>query len=205
MDKFQQTRQVIIHSLKYIKGKTLDVGGRAKYKSIIAPACDEYIALDIMPGEKIDLVSDIYQIPLEDNSIDTIICIEVLEHTERPWLVVKEIKRLLKPNGICLVTAPFVFPYHPRPGDFFRYTKEGLVSLFQSEGFQIIEADDYVGFFSTIKEFIKMYFFNPDRNQHRGRIGNKIFNIIERTAEFLDKFIHSNITYANSYLIAKKI
>ena len=202
MNNFQQTREVIRYSSKYIKGKALDLGaGHAKYKSIISNFCDEYIALDIFPGKNIDVVHDILNTPFEDNSFDTIICTQVLEHIKEPWLVVEEIRRLLKPNGICILTAPFLQPYHQDPEDFFRYTKQGLASLF--EKFEIIENGSYGKTFVTIAEFIKFIYFDPYKKS--SKIRAKALRGIQKITGLLDGFGKSNKIYSNSYVIAKKI
>jgi SAM-dependent methyltransferase len=64
-----------------------------------------------------DIVSDITEIPEPDASFDCILCTEVLEHVPDPVKVLKEFRRLLKPGGILLITAPFCSlthfaPYH---------------------------------------------------------------------------------------------
>ena len=53
---------------------------------------------------RLDIVSDIVDIPLEDESIDAILCVEVLEHVENPLLVFKEFSRLLK--KVEIVSCP---------------------------------------------------------------------------------------------------
>jgi SAM-dependent methyltransferase len=65
--------------------------------------------------EKIDIISDIANIPMPDSSYDNIICIEVLEHVPDPSLVIKELSRLLKQNGKLIVTAPFASMTHFAP------------------------------------------------------------------------------------------
>lgn len=66
---------------------------------------------------KLDIVSDIINIPEKDNTYDAIMCIEVLEHIPNPVLAIKEFSRLLKPGGTLILTAPFCSlthfaPYH---------------------------------------------------------------------------------------------
>ncbi|MCW3073843.1 MAG: methyltransferase protein [Flaviaesturariibacter sp.] len=66
---------------------------------------------------KLDIVSDITAIPLPDHSVDAIMCTEVLEHIPDPVAAIKEFKRLVKPGGYLLITAPFASlthfaPYH---------------------------------------------------------------------------------------------
>jgi ubiquinone/menaquinone biosynthesis C-methylase UbiE len=66
---------------------------------------------------KLDIVSDITAIPLTDQSVDAVMCTEVLEHIPDPAAAIKEFARLVKPGGYLLITAPFASlthfaPYH---------------------------------------------------------------------------------------------
>lgn len=63
----------------------------------------------------IDIVSDLFNIPLENNSIDTILCTEVLEHILEPHLSFAEFNRLLKTKGKLILTAPFCSLTHQSP------------------------------------------------------------------------------------------
>ena len=45
-------------------------------------------------------------IPLRDDSFDLVTLFEVLEHVMKPEVVLKEINRVLKPNGILFLTVP---------------------------------------------------------------------------------------------------
>ncbi len=66
---------------------------------------------------KLDIVSDITAIPVEDGSFDAVMCTEVLEHVPDPVAALKELNRVLRPGGYLLITAPFASithfaPYH---------------------------------------------------------------------------------------------
>lgn len=68
-------------------------------------------------NSKLDIVSDITEIPLPDSSVDAIMCTEVFEHIPNPVAALKEFSRLVKPGGYLLITAPFASlthfaPYH---------------------------------------------------------------------------------------------
>ena len=68
-------------------------------------------------NSKLDIVSDITRIPVDDQSFDAILCSEVFEHIPNALEAVREFSRILKPNGILLITAPFCSlthfaPYH---------------------------------------------------------------------------------------------
>ncbi|TAH24858.1 MAG: class I SAM-dependent methyltransferase [Cytophagales bacterium] len=103
----------------------------------------KYISMDLGVGDvnvdysHLDIKGDLRQIPLEDNSIDVIICIQVLEHLPEPWLVLKEFQRILKKGGFIYASCPQGEPQHQIPYDFFRYTKYGLKSIFETNGLAI--------------------------------------------------------------------
>lgn len=110
--------------------KVLDVGAKdAPYAENIH--CDQYLTLDLDPAHDPDLCCDVHDIDSHDNAFDAIIATEVLEHTHSPRRVVSEIHRVLKPEGICLLSVPFIYQYHPDPKDYFRYTRDSLRTFFQ--------------------------------------------------------------------------
>jgi ubiquinone/menaquinone biosynthesis C-methylase UbiE len=201
--KFEQTERVIRYLLKYVNGKTLDFGaGSAKYKQIIKEKTKEYLAFDMFPGPDIDVVGDVLKTSFPEGSFDTIISTQVLEHVEKPWMMVKEIKRILKKDGICILTAPFINPSHNDPGDYFRYTTSGVKSLFRNENFEIIECDSYGQLFTVLSGFIKFSFFNPYKKPKKGSY--IINNFLLKIAKFLNKFTKNRIIYDSVYVVAKK-
>ena len=54
------------------------------------------------------------KIPLQNNSIDLIICLEVLEHLRQPDHFLKEIMRLLKKNSIAVFSIPNILSFSSR-------------------------------------------------------------------------------------------
>jgi len=71
---------------------------------------------------------------------DLVICTEVLEHTKHPWRAMKEISRLLKPNGLVAITTPFNFRIHGPAPDCWRFTEDGLRVLL--ENFNAVEINE---------------------------------------------------------------
>jgi len=126
----------------HIKGKVLDVGsGKAPYRRFFTEAT-EYIRLDNRKYDKTDIEADITKrIPLKDESIDSVVCIQVLEHVDKPQKVIKEIHRVLKRGGNCFLTTHMSAPLHGEPYDYYRFTKYGLKDLFKDfRYFQIKES-----------------------------------------------------------------
>ncbi|MEA3312693.1 MAG: class I SAM-dependent methyltransferase [candidate division WOR-3 bacterium] len=52
---------------------------------------------------------DIEALPFGDDELPVVVCIEALEHLTDVGKGLKEIHRVLKPNGILIVTVPFAF------------------------------------------------------------------------------------------------
>jgi len=64
---------------------------------------------------QLDIVSDILDIPEPDESFDAVMCIEVLEHLPDPVGALRELTRLLRPEGRLILTAPFCSLTHFSP------------------------------------------------------------------------------------------
>ena len=97
----------------------------------------EYWLIDIEPGEDADKVikHDITEgLPFDNNSLDIIYSNQVLEHIKQPINIVKEINRVLKNSGLCLLSTVFSYRYHPFPEDYWRFTHAGLKYLLEYYG-----------------------------------------------------------------------
>ena len=72
-----------------------------------------YLPIDIDPAadsRRVMMQADLTRIPLPDDSVDVIMCTQVLEHVPDDLAAMREIRRVLSPNGIAFVNIPF------RPG-----------------------------------------------------------------------------------------
>lgn len=102
--------------------RVLDAGaGASKYRSFFAHCKYEtqdfcqYQGPLVQYLQPIDYVCEITKIPVPDNSLDAILCTEVLEHVPDPMAVLQEFARLLKPGGTLLLTAPHGSHLHMEP------------------------------------------------------------------------------------------
>lgn len=92
------------------------------------------INLDIGLFDNVDVVGDGHHLPFSDNSFDGVVIEVVLEHIREPEKVIYEIHRVLKKNGYVYSVVPFMHPYHGYPGDYRRFSIEGVELLF--DGFE---------------------------------------------------------------------
>lgn len=99
---------------------------------------DEGLQIQGWDTSRVDLVSDITNIPAPDASFDAILCSEVLEHIPEPTHALDEFTRLIKPGGILILTAPFASNVHMAPYHFCSgFSKYWYQHHLEQRGFQI--------------------------------------------------------------------
>ena len=118
-----------------ISGKHLDIGSgtgnliqriRQEYK-VESLACDYTDAFMELDDIKVDVVNlNDGQLPYPDQHFDLVTFTEVAEHLENYRAVVREIYRILKPDGIVVMTTPNVLNMKSR----MRFLSAGFWSMF---------------------------------------------------------------------------
>ena len=73
--------------------------------------------------------------PVEDASVNFVLCTETLEHVADPEIPLGEAFRCLVPGGTLLLTVPFAARWHFIPYDYWRFTPSGLDRLLAIAGF----------------------------------------------------------------------
>ena len=130
-----------------LSGTVLDVGGGrdAPHDASWGQEVRRW-RLDILIAHRPDVVGDAGRLPIRDGSVDAVAMMEVLEHVPRPWEVLDEIWRVLRPGGVLVGSAPLVWPIHGDPDDYFRFTDSGLrVLLERFSSCQTIPIGGHVG------------------------------------------------------------
>jgi|11_taG_2_1085331.scaffolds.fasta_scaffold00254_12 SAM-dependent methyltransferase len=106
-----------------------------------------YVKTDFQDdGIDVDIVSDIHRLEdtFDTSSFDGVLARSVYEHVEKPWVASASINKVLKLGGLAHIDTHLTFPIHGYPNDYFRFTTDGLVSLFDdSFGFKVMACDHY--------------------------------------------------------------
>lgn len=89
----------------------------------------EFVGCDMREGRGVDKILNLHNIDLPSESVGTLVCMETLEHVEYPRIALREIYRILVPNGIAVISSPMDFPIHEHPSDYWRFTPEAFKSL----------------------------------------------------------------------------
>jgi SAM-dependent methyltransferase len=128
----------------------LDLGSqdiRGSYRPIFDRPPWKYVGVDITPGKNVDLViRDPYEWrELKANSVDVLISGQTFEHTEFFWETAEQIERVLKPNGLCCIIAPWTGPVHRYPLDCWRINGDGMLAVARYAGLEVLEAWTQIG------------------------------------------------------------
>ncbi|MDI6779053.1 MAG: class I SAM-dependent methyltransferase [Bacteroidota bacterium] len=130
---------------RYASGALLDFGcGNKPYYQFFETRVDKYIGVDVEQNENnsVDhVINSNAPLPFSDNSVNTVLSTQVLEHTSEPDDYIKEISRVLKPGGHFILTCPGSYMLHEEPNDYFRYTEYGLKHLLKKNNLDVIRID----------------------------------------------------------------
>jgi len=140
----------------------LDAGaGECKYKNL--PGMHKYIAIDTALGDQkwnysmIDVLGSLDNLPVKPNVFGTIICTQVLEHVNRPQIVLNELFSVLKEGGNICLTAPQGWGVHQAPHDYFRFTNHALLFLLKEAGFIDIVVTPSCGYFGYLANRLTVF------------------------------------------------
>ncbi len=191
-------RQGVAKHAHVLKGKVLDVGcGRLmRYRDLLSGAT-EYVRLDVDPESHPDVVASAEEIPLQDASVDGILCNQVLGDVVHPERAIADCFRVLKPGGHMILTEALMNESHDEPHDFWRFTRFGLNELFCSVGFEVVVIERLGGFFSVIVQFWSRWFiqtFALYKHAWVGRACSVLFFVCGKTALWLDKRLEHSST-----------
>lgn len=111
--------------------KVLDVGcGTSPYRTWLPQEC-QYTGMDIEGARAAPdiTVKNGAAWPVTDGAFDAVLCNQVLEHAQDVPHLLAEIRRVLKPGGLVVLSVPFIYGEHGLPHDYRRFTAAGLHAM----------------------------------------------------------------------------
>jgi SAM-dependent methyltransferase len=119
-----------------------EVTGKSQLRSLLQNAT--YIGFDYYPGNNVDIVGDAHKLSSyfdKTEKVDVIFSSACFEHFAMPWIVAKEMAKILKVGGYVIIETHFSYLSHERPWHFFQFSDMALKVLFSSAlGFECIDA-----------------------------------------------------------------
>jgi SAM-dependent methyltransferase len=130
----------------------LDAGaGRSPYRRLLEQRGVKVTSLDWEQHGPLDLLGDVQDMAaLPSDSFATVLLTQVLEHVARPWLAVAECARVLKPDGVLILSVPHLSIIHEAPNDYYRYTRYGIAALTNQAGLKLLDVRESGGLISFL-------------------------------------------------------
>ena len=168
-----QSRQMIEAVRQYCNGDVLDVGGWDFYKTALKKKVrfhswtvleNSDAHLFCSSDKRIRLVvGDGCNIPFFENTFDTILNIQVLEHVFEPILMIKEMARVLKKDGQMVLLIPQTSTIHAVPYHYYNFTRFWIERALTEANLQIIDLKPLGGIWSSMALHLFYFFLQSTR------------------------------------------
>ena len=138
---FQPLEQELEPVAHYLSGHMLNAGcgSRDIGEYLRRHGVVDLTRYDIASNDPDVVLGPLESMPFADASFDSALCNAVLEHVHDAERAIRELARVVRKGGHIVVAVPFLQPYHAAPGDFRRYTADGLAQLGRSAGLEVVE------------------------------------------------------------------
>lgn len=128
--------------------RLLDFGcGSMPYRATVERLNAEYLGADFDGGML--PISPEGSLPVGDKSVDVVLSVQVLEHVRDLDRYLGEASRVLKDDGVLLLSTHGTWLFHPHPEDHRRWTRTGLVVDVEARGFAVETIVGLVGPLAT--------------------------------------------------------
>ena len=97
-------------------------------------------------------------LPFKSQSIDTILCFNLLEHVFDHWEALSEIHRVMSQDAVLYGWVPFLIGVHSSPYDYWRYTDQALCVLLSESGFTPVKVRNNGGTFLSVYDLLRPYY-----------------------------------------------
>jgi len=157
----------------YCSGNVLDVGGwdfyleakkrKIKFESWTILELTKEFKPDISDKNFKFVVGDGCKMKFKNNSFDTVLNIQVLEHVFEPLRMIKEISRVLKPGGFGIFLIPQTSTLHMLPHHYYNFTRFWIEEAMKKNDLKIIELKPLGGIWSSLASHLVYFFFQSTR------------------------------------------
>lgn len=119
-------------------GSLLNVGARDVSPGIptvrdVFKNVPNYAGIDLFEGRDVTKVMNAHDIKehFEENSFDLVVSTDTLEHDDKFWVTVENMRWATRPGGTMFIAVPGgATPFHEWPGDYWRFMKSGVEQFF---------------------------------------------------------------------------
>jgi SAM-dependent methyltransferase len=180
--------------------RALDLGSdKSPYRDLLTSRGFEVRTLDITLDGGADYAGTAEATGLPDASFDLVLCTQVIEHCMNPWAAVREIRRILKPGGHLVVSAPHVWFFHPHPTDHWRFTQEGMAHLCREASLEPVSLLAQGGTVLTVCQILNFVAYGV-----LGRAGAPLYGVLNVLGEVGDRLAPNDLFCLNFACLARR-
>ena len=142
----------VVDHLPAPAGVVLEVGAKRVGRGRWRPPRERarrWVRLDLDPRERPDVVADAQALPVRDESVESVVCVEVLQYVASPAAAMREVARVLVPGGAALLAVPF-FHRADDATDRHRFTERGARELVEGAGLRTLTLTAQGRFFTRL-------------------------------------------------------
>ena len=147
----------------HFTGRVLDVGGARQRGAFRRPEGPRWVVADIERGFRPDVGADVQALPFRAAVFDAIKATELLEHVPDVARALAECRRVLRPGGHLVITAPFLERLHGDPGDYSRYTRSMWERLLAAADLKAVTIDEQGGYFTHLAGLLRFLVLRAPR------------------------------------------
>lgn len=167
------------------------------YYPVFADVATRYAGSDIEPGPHVEYVCPAESLSVPDADFDLVLSTQALEHVRHPQRALAEIERVLRPGGYAFVTTHGVWPFHPYPGDYWRWTQEGFQALVEDSGsLELVELVPHGGSWTCLATLNAHYIYKLATRLRVQPVGRALIAIMSVLAPRFDRAMPS-VNYPN--------
>ncbi len=166
-----------------VRGQVLDVGGWDFFTTAVEKGVtfEMWTNLEPDPDRPLPIEDPRYKLvcgdgcamPFDDESFDTVLNIQVLEHVLEPLAMVSECARVLKPGGRVVFLIPQTGVLHLEPHHYYNFTPFWIRQAMERYGLCIERHDPLGGVWKTEASHLFYFLYGLIRRRLRSPIGIK--------------------------------
>lgn len=191
----------------YCSGKMLDCGcGKVPYFEMLSKNVHQHYCVDYsnnpdvlnLLDEQIDLNSDFQ---LKEQNFDSILLSDVVAHIQDTEALMKKLAEHLKPQGVIVLTTPFVYWMSEYPVEFVHPTEFALRRWCERAGLEVEYLVSYGGYADVLLDTLN--------KGMTGKLSNRLFrllaSVVKKTSWYKNKNEKTKYSYPLGYaLVARK-
>lgn len=194
---------------RHARGKLIDLGcGTSPFWYAVVEQVESYHGVDLWPrSDKTTFAGDIQRLDMvRDESYDSAICIEVLEHLPEPGRAIATIQRILKPGGVAVISVPHLSRLHDLPHDYFRFTEYGLRYLLAEGELEVVSLQPKGGLFTFLAHQLSTLLLAVAWTIPLLKVPLLVFNrwVLVLGAYYGDRLLGTAATFPQGYVVVAR-